>query len=201
MRYVIPEGYGILEISHVLIPLLGVFVAVRLLFRPFVKARPLVLAVALIGAMSCLYIAGEEASWGQHYFHWGTPAYWAEINRQEETNLHNTYDIFEKTPRLILQVCIFVGGLLIPFAAVFVPRLRANRMALFLPAAALVPTALGVMTFMIAEMLHKGGITGALIRRPSETVETYLYFFILAFLIVYARRIGELEGSSDRTAR
>ena len=142
MRYVLPEGYGILELSHVLIPLLGLFIAVRLLFRPFVKARPLVFIVALIGATSCLYIAGEETSWGQHFFHWNTPAYWAEVNRQEETNLHNTYDIFEKTPRLILQLGIFVGGLLVPIAAVFLPRLRANRMALFLPAAALLPTAL-----------------------------------------------------------
>ena len=49
------------------------------------------------------------------------------------------------------------------------------------------------MTFMIAGMLHKASVVGELIRRPSETVETYLYFFILAYLIVYARRIRELE--------
>jgi hypothetical protein len=66
----------------------------------------------MVGALSCLYIAGEEASWGQHFFHWNTPDYWAMINRQEETNLHNTYAIFEKTPRSILEVGIFVGGLM-----------------------------------------------------------------------------------------
>jgi hypothetical protein len=32
-----------------------------------------------------------------------------------------------------------------------------------------------------------------LVFRPSETIETYLYFFILAYLIVFARRIKELE--------
>ncbi len=48
-------------------------------------------AVTLIGALGSLYIAGEEMSWGQHFFHWNTPEYWAEVNRQQETNLHNTY--------------------------------------------------------------------------------------------------------------
>ena len=95
-RVVLPEGYGILEISHFIIPLIGLCIALRLLFDPFVRARPLVLTVTIIGALSCLYIAGEEMSWGQHFFHWNTPEYWAELNRQEETNLHNTYAVFEK---------------------------------------------------------------------------------------------------------
>src|ERR1041384_6232138 len=42
-RVVLPEGYGILEISHFIIPLLGLGIAVRLLFDPFVRKRPLVL--------------------------------------------------------------------------------------------------------------------------------------------------------------
>ena len=29
--------------------------------------------------------------------------------------------------------------------------------------------------------------------RRSESIEFYLYFFILAYLIVFSRRIGELE--------
>ncbi len=90
--------------SHFIIPLVGLFVAVRLLFDPFVRARPFVFTVSIVGALSCLYIAGEEMSWGQHFFHWNTPEYWAEVNRQEETNLHNTYAIFEKTPRSILEL-------------------------------------------------------------------------------------------------
>jgi hypothetical protein len=64
LRYVIPEGYGILEFSHFLMPLAGLFIAASLLLLPFVRARPLVFTVALIGALSCLYIAGEEMSWG-----------------------------------------------------------------------------------------------------------------------------------------
>src|SRR4030067_586570 len=139
MRYAMPEGYGLLEISHFFIPLFGLFIAGSLLMLPFVRARPFVFSVALGGALSCLYIAGDEMSWGQHFFHWNTPEYWAMVNRQEETNLHNTYDVFEKTPPSLLEAGIFIGGLILPLAAIFYPWLRACRGTLFLPAAALGP--------------------------------------------------------------
>jgi hypothetical protein len=32
---------------------------------------------------------GEEISWGQRIFHWQTPAHLAQINVQDETNIHN----------------------------------------------------------------------------------------------------------------
>ncbi len=192
-RYVMPEGYGILEVAHFLIPLFGLLVAGSLLFLPFVRGRPLVFTVALLGALSCLYIAGEEMSWGQHIFQWNTPDYWAMVNRQEETNLHNTYAVFEKIPRTILEILIFGGGLLVPIAAVFYPWLRRCRLSLFLPAAALMPTALGTMIFKLIDRLYQAALVPAAVNRPSETVETYLYFFIFAYLLVFARRIKELE--------
>lgn len=36
-----------------------------------------------------LFCAGEEISWGQRIFGWETPESYAEINMQDETNLHN----------------------------------------------------------------------------------------------------------------
>jgi hypothetical protein len=194
VRYVIPEGCGILEFSHFLMPLASLFIAASLLLLPFVRARPLVFTVALIGALSCLHIAGEEMSWGQHFFHWNTPEYWVEVNRQEETNLHNTYAVFEKWPRAILEVGILIGGLLVPLAAVFDPRVRANLLSLFLPPAALVPAAIGAAVFKFADVLHARDLIAELVGRPSEAVETYLYFFILAYLTSSStRRIKELE--------
>jgi hypothetical protein len=43
-------------------------------------------------------------SWGQHFFQWKTPEYWAIVDRQEETNLHNTHPAFEQWPRAIRQL-------------------------------------------------------------------------------------------------
>jgi uncharacterized integral membrane protein len=170
---------------------------VRLLFKPFVRKRPFVFAVTIIAVLGCIYTAGEEMSWGQHFFHWKTPEYWAMVNRQQETNLHNIYPAFEQWPRTVVALGVAIGGILVPLAAAFFPRVRSNRMSLFLPASALLPTAVIAMDFKL-ELVHR------LVNRPSEAVELYLYFFILGYLIVYARRIREVEAaeghrqSSDR---
>ena len=49
--------------------------------------------------LGSLYFAGEEASWGQHYFGWSTPQYLANISDQGETNIHNIHGIFDQFPR------------------------------------------------------------------------------------------------------
>jgi hypothetical protein len=166
-----------------------------------VRKRPFVFAITIISALSCLYIAGEEMSWGQHFFHWNTPEYWAMVNRQEETNLHNTYAIFEKWPRAILEIGVVLGGIVVPIAAAFDPRVRANRLSLFLPPAALLPTAVIAMGFKLVDLLDQGGRSSMLIQRPSETIESYLYYFILAYLIVFARRLSVLEAAEGGAKR
>lgn len=65
----------------------------------------------LLGA---IYFAGEEISWGQHYFGWGTPEKWSTVNDQQETNLHNTAAIFDQIPRTLLSLAALIGGVLIP---------------------------------------------------------------------------------------
>jgi hypothetical protein len=112
------------------------------------------------------------------------------VNRQQETNLHNAYPAFEQWPRAIVALGVVIGGILVPLAAGFFPRVRSNRLSLFLPASALLPTAIIAMSFKL-ELVH----------RPSEAVELCLYFFILGYLIVYARRIGELEAAEGLTQK
>jgi len=50
------------------------------------------------------------------------------------------------------------------------------------------------MFFKLIDRLQQGHIA-TLLDRPSETIETYLYVFIAAYLVVYARRISELEAA------
>lgn len=86
---------GPLEISHVLIPLLAMGAGLSTLAargRWFAARRAGLglLAAAMCGlALMCGVIAGEEASWGQHFLGWSTPESWNELNDQHETNLHN----------------------------------------------------------------------------------------------------------------
>lgn len=193
-KWIIPEGYGVLEFTQFAIMLVALALSIRLLFKPFVRRRPFLLTVTIIAALSCLYIAGEEMSWGQHFFHWNTPEYWALVNRQEETNLHNTYAVFDKWPRAILELGVLIGGIFVPIAARFDPRVRANRLSLFLPASAQLPTAIIVMGVKLADLAYQKHLAGELLARPSETIELFLYFFIFAYLIIFARRIREIEA-------
>ena len=62
-----------------LIPLAGLVWALRILALPQLRPRPWLYPWVGIAALACLYIAGEEASWGQHYFGWGTPESWQEV--------------------------------------------------------------------------------------------------------------------------
>ena len=85
-----------------------------------------------------------------------------------------------------------------PAAAWFRPQIRSSRFALFFPAAALVPTALLALCYKLLDEARARELVLAY-ERPSESIEFYLYFFILAYLIVFSRRIGELETDQAKS--
>jgi hypothetical protein len=197
-RWVTGES-GILETAQFIFMVIGFAIAAQLLFAPFVRRRPLVLAVTAVAALACLFIGGEEVSWGQHIFFWQDPSLVTAVNDEGELSLHNMNKGFERGPRTLLEIGVVTGGLLVPLLCAYAPWLRQSRLALFLLAAALVPAALLAVTFKGAEMLakyHGAGLGVA--ARPSEAVE-YFYFFMMAYLIVFERRIGELETEGART--
>lgn len=196
-EWILPEGYGFLELSQFFIALVAMVIALALLFRPLVRKNRYIFAFAILSTLACLYIAGEEHSWGQHFFHWQTPEYWSQLNRQQETNLHNTLHLFDKKPRLLLELGVLIGGLLIPIGARFRPCIRRMRWSLFLPADAMVPTALCAIVFKLTDSLQDTFGIAPLVARPSEAIEFYLYLFILFYLIVLTRRIRELEGDQS----
>jgi len=102
---------GLLETTQ------NIFLAIALVMAGVMCARaktPLLrvwLAVVFIGV---LYLLGEETSWGQHYFRWGTGGWFAEFNDQSETNLHNTSYWLDQAPRNLLYLGMVVGGLIHP---------------------------------------------------------------------------------------
>jgi hypothetical protein len=199
VRWVTQES-GILETAQFILMVMGLALAVQLLFDPFVRKRPLVLAVTALAALSCLFIGGEEVSWGQHIFYWQDPELVTAVNNEGELSLHNINKGFERGPRTVLELGVLGGGLLLPLLCAYAPRLRQSRLALFLPSAVLVPTALLALFFKLFATLKFEGLPGVA-GRPSEAVEFYLYFFILAYLVVFERRIRELETEDAGTRR
>ncbi len=71
----------------------------------------------LLCALGLFYFAGEEASWGQHVFVWTPPEGVTDINRQNETNLHNLEVVgtmFGQKPKHVIEVWTVVGCIVMP---------------------------------------------------------------------------------------
>jgi hypothetical protein len=63
----------------------------------------------------CLFVAGEELSWGQRLLGWRAPEYFLEHNFQQELNLHN---VVAKQSQAWLFVLVIMGyGLVLPLLA------------------------------------------------------------------------------------
>lgn len=142
-----------------------------------------------LAAICCLYVAGEEISWGQHLLKWSTPEYWAQINDQHETNFHNTSSWLDQKPRLLLLLGVVVGGLIMPFLQKFKPGFLPKKFEIIYPPACLgVISAFALMVNLgdkISEAIQGVGIMA----RSSEVEELYLFYFVLLYLIILRRRI------------
>lgn len=66
----------------------------------------------LVGAF-CLFVAGEEVSWGQRLLGFMPPAPFLAHNTQQELTLHNFADFFGK-PKWVLAAALIAYGVLLP---------------------------------------------------------------------------------------
>ena len=179
---------GLLELSHVLMMSIGAILAFLNLRQINIKARKFLafwFGAALLG---CIYIAGEEISWGQQIFKWATPEGWMDINDQQETNLHNTTSWLDQKPRLILEIGVITGGILLPLALRFMPQKIPAWLTTITP-----PDKMAVcaVVFLIAKISDKVGDFSNiyLFKRASEVTEFYMMFFIALYLYAMLRRL------------
>lgn len=198
--YILPEGYGFLELGHFFIPFSGFVLCLMMLRRNVVRTTPVLRTAIIIFGISCFFIAGEEHSWGQWFFYWNTPEFWSPLNRQQETNLHNTSNIFNQIPQTALEIAVLVGGILLPLvpqARHLLSRPPINKIALpiLIPSAILLPVSLMAVLFKSIDMYQKGTRQMELIIvKPSEALETFFYLFMLFYLIVLYRRVKAADG-------
>ena len=181
---------GALELLHVLIPLASLVLAGRMLALARVRHQPLLWAWLAVAALGSLYIAGEEASWGQNYLGWETPEGWQALNDQNETNLHNTSSWLDQKPRALLELGVIVGGILIPLAALRWPAIRRTRLAIILPPFLCLPSAVIAEAVRMSDRALNALAPGTtLFERASEVQELYFYLFILLYVIALRRQL------------
>ncbi len=146
----------------------------------------------LLITIACFYIAGEEISWGQQLFGWGTPEWVKEVNDQHETNLHNTSSWFDQKPRLLLEIFVLVGGIFLPIKrklqGVNLPRERWQYW--LCPTIVCLPAAiLAILSRMPERIISLFDLSGTVINvRYSEVQELYFAMFLMMYLLSFRNR-------------
>ena len=117
------EGeFGIIENFQVFLLVLSIYFAwkcLKILKQSDSEFKRLRIWIRLL-LVGLIYIFGEEMSWGQHFFGWGTPEWYSELNYQQETNIHNLHSSwFVFKPRLILEFTIIFTGIIRPLFVKF----------------------------------------------------------------------------------
>ena len=132
----------------------------------------------LVGAF-CIFVGGEEFSWGQRLLGFTPPDVFLEHNTQQEFTLHNFADLFGK-PKGILVVALLGYGLALPLVARF-ERLGATRIS----------TAVSIWLIAAAALLiwYPVDLTG-------EWVEALAGFLFLASAQVGIRPRAAAGGSA-----
>ena len=177
---------GIIENITVVCLLIAIVVTI-LFLKSKVKFKILKIwmVIFLLGA---IYYAGEEISWGQHYFGWATPESWTNVNDQQETNLHNTAAIFDQIPRTLLSLAALIGGVLIPLFR----RIKNHRpseesfLDWLLPTYVCLPAALLSLLVSWHEKIYKIfeiSIPVVLDIRAGETKECLLALFMMMYAL------------------
>lgn len=182
-----PDGGGIAETGTVII-LLPAIVAGIAILRHYRNRLPMWMLAWLAGwILACFYFAGEEASWGQHYFHWAAPETLRGLNDQNETNLHNIGTWFDQKPRTLVELWIVFAGLILPVVHRFRPRaLYADRdwASWFWPTAIGMPTVLiFLFSFVVALIAKKTGRPDLHQLGSNELREFYIAVFMSSYLL------------------
>jgi hypothetical protein len=86
-KYMVEDG--VIEWLTVFGFLAGMVVCFRRVVLLRSEKPLLFLAATMMLGLAYLFCAGEEISWGQRVFGWGTGDFFKSHNAQEETNLHN----------------------------------------------------------------------------------------------------------------
>jgi len=173
---------GLHEVLQPLISGMAFCVAIFLLKKINWQKQKLIGAAVLAAALGSFYITGEEISWGQHIASWSTPEFWAGVNDQGETNLHNTSSWLDQKPRLFLFIGIVIGGIVVPLMRRCAPYRLPPLLSPLYPSNVVVLTALGVTIPHLVQKAAEFFGTGLFIR-VSEVQEIYMYYFVLIYLL------------------
>jgi hypothetical protein len=146
----------------------------------------------VVFALGVLFVAGEEISWGQRIFGWGTPGELHEINAQDETTVHNISAI-ELGFRLAYLAVGLYGSVVAWIVRRRVQNWQRETVNLFVP-----PLFLGGAFFVLFghRLAYFLGMRGYTFSRAGEWAEFCLAFALAAFAYLSWRRLRSQRFSN-----
>ncbi|MGF1607815.1 MAG: hypothetical protein ACFCUQ_00350 [Kiloniellales bacterium] len=192
--------HAFIEIVTVLVALWGLCHAVRALRQRALFPRRFLAVWMGLFAVGFIYIAGEEASWGQHWLGFATPDWLESLNRQGEVNIHNLTKAGDRLPKTLIGAALVVGGLLGPLFF----RWRGIRFGgpddwrwWIWPTAGITPLAAIFLVVWICDRTavqleippERGGDLG-----DQEIRELLLAYFLMLYCFSIDRRLSLLRG-------
>lgn len=184
--------FGGIEILQAIVLLVGFVFSLFVLRDAWKTGNRYLTGWVGIATLGCLYVFLEEISYGQHFIGWETSEFWQRVNDQGETNLHNTSSWLDQKPRLVLEIGVIVGGMIIPVLEKYKPEWLPKKFALIYPAGALFWTAfLGELSHILAELNHAKDYGDMIMGRVSEVQELAYYYFVLLYLVMLRRKLPE----------
>ena len=150
--------------------------------------RGLVVLYVLV-ALACLVVAGEEISWGQRIFGWGTPEELEDLNHQGEANIHNINVVQKLFNAGEMMAGLY--GCLVPILWA-VPRIRARlgRLdPLLVPPLCLVGLFFLPFAYRAARLVFLRN-AGERVVELGEIPELSFYVGLLVMGVVTARVLG-----------
>jgi hypothetical protein len=169
-------------------------IALRIAFNRFKTGHSWQALLFIAVALVMLFAGGEEASWGQRVFGWETPQELADINDQEETNLHNIGAFLD-----ITNLAMFLIGLYGTVAYIVDRALRIARRwdqgeYLFVPPFFLATYFLPILVFRIARVtvFTESNFT---LNRLGEWAEMVVAVGLLLFFWFASRRVTAPESN------
>ena len=158
-------------------------------------------------AIFCLFVAGEEFSWGQRLLGYGSPEYFLANNYQQEMNLHNLPGAVVK-PKWVFIIALAGFGVLLPVVARFAKSRRLlERIGATAPPMQLVPWFTAAVVLLVWYPITLTGewvefLAGGLFIASRKTnAGTLLILLSLALLfgISMTKITGAVEQSRDST--
>jgi hypothetical protein len=145
-------------------------------------------ALVVLFLLGSIYFAGEEISWGQHYFGIQTPESYGKLNYQGEMNLHNLdggifKKLFDRGPRALVTAGIFCMGIVFPFIRERLPQWTRR----YVPGKELVLTSVLAVFISVPDKIFKLTTGSKSAFDPGEAKELYIALFILLYSIHFTR--------------